>query len=234
MITLICLTITENNPNDAIRVAEAALELDIIDLVEFRLDYFKTKIPSKEDIEVLSDYPCIITIRPYWEGGLYKDHNAKRIELLKTAIEYNTKYIDIELYEPKNKELVDYRNEIGSKTKVIVSYHNFNETPSYKTLVNIVTKELVIGDIAKFATMVNTKRDILTILQTINDFENKVIGIGMGDKGKLTRVLNLYFGSILTYIVFNRRKMSAPGQLDVNELCNLLTVIDYGDGNDQM
>jgi len=223
---MICLTITENNLKDAIKIADKVLESDIVNLIEFRLDYFKTF--SKEDVKMLSEYPCIITIRPMWEGGLYKDHNVKRnvkrIKLLKTAIEYDIKYTDVELKEPKNKALVDYRNEIDSKTKVIVSYHDFYKTPSYQTLTNIVTRELTIGDIGKFATMVNTKKDILTILQVTNTFENKVVGIGMGDKGKLTRILNLYFGSLWTYVSLDG-KQSAPGQLQLKDVCRCLQCI---------
>lgn len=76
---------------------------------------------------------------------------------------------------------------------------------------------LKIGDIAKFAVMVNEKEDTLKIFEIINKYKNKVIGIGMGEKGKITRVLNIYYGSILTFASY-KGKASAPGQIDVEKL----------------
>ena len=136
------------------------------------------------------------------------------MELYKTAVENNVRYVDVELSEKRNRDLVSYRDEIGSKTKVIVSYHNFKETPPYRELVDIVNAELQIGDLGKFATMVNSKKDVLNILRATLEFEGRVIGIGMGEKGKLTRILATYFGSVLTFASMGG-KHSAPGQMDV-------------------
>jgi len=210
---MICIPIIENNIKDALISAERALE--VADIVEFRVDYLKRI--RKKDIAKMAKYPSIITIRAHWEGGRYRGDYDRRVKLYKTAIENNVRYIDVELKEKRNRELVDFRNDINSKTKIIISYHNFGRTPSYDTLLNIVNKELQIGDIAKFATMVNTKRDILTILRVIQKFEGKIIGVGMGRKGKLTRILGTYFGSILTFASMEG-KSSAPGQIDVKKL----------------
>ena len=217
---MICVPIVESNIRDAITSAERALE--VADIVEFRVDYFKEI--KKEDIVEMAKYPSIITIRTHWEGGRYRGSDDRRIELYKTAIENDVKYIDIELKEKRNRELVDFRDDIESKTKIIISYHNFEETPSYDTLLDIVNRELQIGDIAKFATMVNTKRDILNILRVIQNFEGKVIGIGMGERGKLTRILGTYFGSILTFASMEG-KSSAPGQIDVKRLKEIYNLI---------
>ena len=72
--------------------------------------------------------------------------------------------------------------------------------------------------------MVNTKKDILNILRVIQEFEGKVIGIGMGEKGKLTRILGTYFGSILTFASMEG-KSSAPGQIDVKKLKEIYNLI---------
>ncbi|HIP91427.1 MAG TPA: type I 3-dehydroquinate dehydratase, partial [Methanothermococcus okinawensis] len=131
---------------------------------------------------------------------------------------------DIELKEPRNKELVRFGNEIEADTNIIVSYHNFKRTPNYNKLLEIVNKELQIGDISKFATMVNSKKDILTVLSVIEEFKGKVIGIGMGEKGKLTRILGTYFGSILTFASMEG-KSSAPGQIDMKKLREIYSLI---------
>ena len=219
-INMICVPIVEESVEKAIISAERALE--VADIVEFRVDYLKEI--KEEDIVEMVKYPSIITIRAHWEGGRYRGSDDRRIELYKTAIENDVKYIDIELKEKRNRELVEFRNDTGSKTKIIVSYHDFKETPSYNSLLDIVNKELQIGDVGKFATMVNTKRDILNILRVIQEFEGKVIGIGMGEKGKLTRILGTYFGSILTFASMEG-KSSAPGQIDVKRLKEIYNLI---------
>ncbi|ABR55724.1 type I 3-dehydroquinate dehydratase [Methanococcus aeolicus] len=210
---MICIPVIDKNINDALKSAEEALK--VADIVEFRADLLESV--DKQDIEKMAKYPSIITIRADWEGGEYTGDNNKRIELYKTAIENNVKFIDIELKEEKNKELVEFRNKIGSKTKIIVSYHDFEKTPSKQDLMEIVEKELKIGDIAKFATMAQNKNDLLKIFAVISIYEGKIIGIGMGEVGKLTRIIGVELGSILTFASMEGRS-SAPGQVDVVKL----------------
>ncbi|XRP96767.1 type I 3-dehydroquinate dehydratase [Methanocaldococcus sp. 16A] len=218
---MICLPVVENNVEDAIKTAEKYLE--IADIVEFRIDMLKEV--SEDDMEKFTKYPCIITVRADWEGGYWKKSNEERLNLIKKAIECNAKFVDIELKEEKNKELVKFRDEIGSKTKIIISYHDFEKTPSKDTLIDIVEKSLSIGDIAKFATMANSKEDIINILDVINKYPGKIIGIGMGEKGKLTRILGVYFGSILTFASY-KGKSSAPGQVDIDTLKEIWRLMD--------
>ncbi|HIP74128.1 MAG TPA: type I 3-dehydroquinate dehydratase [Euryarchaeota archaeon] len=207
---MICVPIVESNIEDAVAAAEEALKL--ADLVEFRADYFTSL--EREDVVRMAEYPAIITIRAPWEGGRYSGNPRERIRLYELAIEHNAAYIDVELKEKMNRHLVSFRDSVGSKTKIIISYHDFSKTPGYPELSSIVEGELRIGDVGKFATMVNTKEDILTVLRVTLDFSGRVIGVGMGEKGKITRVLAPYFGSVLTYSSMNG-KTSAPGQMDV-------------------
>ncbi|XRO75931.1 type I 3-dehydroquinate dehydratase [Methanocaldococcus sp. 28A] len=218
---MICLPVIENNVEDAIKTAEKYLE--IVDIVEFRIDMLKEV--SENDIEKFTQYPCIITVRADWEGGYWKKSNEERLNLIKKAIECNAKFVDIELKEEKNKELVKFRDEIGSKTQIIISYHDFEKTPSKDKLIEIIEKALSIGDIAKFAAMANSKEDIINILDVINKYSGKIIGIGMGEKGKLTRILGVYFGSILTFASY-KGKSSAPGQIDIYTLKEIWKLMD--------
>ena len=100
---MICIPVIDKNVNDALKSAENALK--VADIVEFRVDMLESV--DKKDIEKMAKYSSIITIRADWEGGEYKGDNDKRMELYKTAIENNVKFIDIELKEEKNKELVE-------------------------------------------------------------------------------------------------------------------------------
>ncbi|WP_456420011.1 type I 3-dehydroquinate dehydratase [Methanocaldococcus infernus] len=208
---MIALPVVERKVKDSLRVAEEYLK--VADIVEFRLDYLEEV--SLEDIGKFCKFNSIITIRPTWEGGYWD--KGERVELFKKAIEENAKFIDVELREEKNKELVEFRNRIGSKTKVIISYHNFEETPSFEKLCEVVENSLKVGDIAKIATMVKDKEDVLKILNLANKYRGRIIAIGMGEKGRLTRILAPYFGSILTFASY-KGKSSAPGQIEIEEL----------------
>ena len=210
---MICVPIVENNLESALKKAEECLKY--ADLVEFRVDYIKDI--REHDIVKFSKFPCIVTVRPSWEGGLWKGDNDTRLDLIKESIESNVKFVDVELKEKKNKEIVGYRNGIESDTEIIVSYHDFEKTPSKRELVDIVEKCLSIGDIAKVAIMVMSREDILNILEICNKYEGKIIGIGMGEKGKITRILNVHFGSVLTFASLEG-KSSAPGQIDMQDI----------------
>ena len=90
------------------------------DIVELRIDYI-----DNPDLKVLlkeRTKPVIVTNRAKRQGGLYTGNEADRIGLLKEAIALGAEYIDIEH---------DAVNEIGDAggTKLIASYHNFDETP---------------------------------------------------------------------------------------------------------
>lgn len=218
---MICIPVIDKDVSDAINSAKEALKYG--DIVEFRIDLLNNV--TFEDIEKFSKIPSIITIRAEWEGGAWKKSDDERIELLKHAVKNNAKFVDIELKEEKNLGLVKYRNEIGSNTKIIVSYHDFEKTPGIDELIDVVEKELKIGDIAKFATFAHSKEDTLKILNLMNRYSGKIIAIGMGESGKLTRILGLDFGSILTFASMEG-KASAPGQVDVKKLKEILKLIE--------
>ncbi|WP_457611652.1 type I 3-dehydroquinate dehydratase [Methanocaldococcus sp.] len=213
---MIALPIVEKTIEKSLERAEEYLK--VADIVEFRLDYLD-KIELK-DIKELTKFKSIITIRPEWEGGFFKGDNNFRLELFKEAIKNNAYFIDVELKEEKNKELIKFRDKIRSKSKIIISYHNFEKTPSFEDLNKIVEEALKIGDVAKIATMVNDKEDILKILNISQKYAGKIIAIGMGENGRLTRILAPYFGSILTFASY-KGKSSAPGQIDVEDLKNI-------------
>lgn len=218
---MICIPVIDNTVENALISADEALKCG--DIVEFRLDLLDEF--NESDIEKFSKIPSIITIRAKWEGGSFKKTDEERIEFLKCAIKNNAKFVDIELKEEKNLELVKFRNEINSKTKIIVSYHDFEKTPEVNELIDVVERELKIGDIAKFATFAHSKEDTLKILDLMNKYSGKIIAIGMGESGKLTRILGLKFGSILTFASM-KGKASAPGQVDVIKLKEILNLIE--------
>lgn len=228
--TRICVSITEANVKEAIEAVKKAKELGA-DLVELRLDYLgKLNDGIIGDLIDTVEIPKIATLRKADEGGFYKGEESSRINYLLTALSFGAQYIDLEMSTD-----VGWRYEVskackGDSSKLIVSYHNFNTTPSRDELIDICRNEYAAGaDIAKIATMPQGFEDITRILSVVEHFkgQNKdVIGIAMGKFGKISRVLTGQLGSFLTYASLEKGKESAEGQLTIAEMKQVLKILE--------
>ena len=218
---MICAPIIEKNSEFVLQSAKKAINLGA-DILEFRIDAIED--PDPDEIQQLIkniNYPTIATNRMQSEGGFFNGSEKERISTLIKAAEY-ADIIDIELQtDDKLRDKV-----IKASKSTIVSYHDFQKTPSFEELLDVVKKEKEIGNIAKFAVMPNDYKDTLTVLNVLSEVQN-TIGIAMGNLGKYTRVVAPIFGSPITFASID--KESAPGQLDINttkDILRKLTVID--------
>ena len=218
---MICVPIIEKNPRFALQSAEKAIDLGA-DILELRIDVLED--PDPDEIQQLIkniDYPTIATNRIKSEGGFFSGSEEERTSILVKAAKY-ADIIDIELQTD-----IELREEVIKASKsTIISYHDFQKTPSFEELLKVVKKEKEIGNIAKFAVMPNDHKDTLTVLNVLSEVPN-TIGIAMGDLGKYTRIVAPIFGSPITFASLG--KESAPGQLDINttkDILRKLMVID--------
>ena len=104
-----------------------------------------------------------------------------------------------------------------SNTKLIISHHNFDETP--RNLEDIYQR--IAGknpDIVKIATKANSYNDSLRMLNLISGADKDIVGICMGQQGMITRVYGPVVGGYLTFASLGEGKSSAPGQMNVDEL----------------
>jgi 3-dehydroquinate dehydratase/shikimate dehydrogenase len=107
----------------------------------------------------------------------------------------------------------------AGKTKLIVSYHNFRETP--KDLTDIYKKLSQSGaDIVKIVTHANNITDNVRIYQLLQQSQMTLISFCMGELGIISRILYKRFGSYLTFASIRTGKESAPGQISIHELLN--------------
>jgi len=219
--TMICVPITEKNPEFALQSAEKAIDLGA-DILELRIDVLED--PDPDEVQQLIkdiNYPTIATNRVQSEGGFFKGTEEERTSILIKAAEY-ADIVDVELQTEE-----EMRDEIVKAAKyTIISYHDFQKTPSFEELLDVVNAEKEIGNIAKFAVMPNEYKDTLTVLNVLSEVSN-TIGIAMGALGKYTRIVAPIFGSPITFASIG--KESAPGQLDINttkDILRKLTVID--------
>ncbi|GAB2287369.1 hypothetical protein Dimus_021749 [Dionaea muscipula] len=193
------------------------------DVVEIRLDCLKTFTPSR-DLPLLikqSPLPTLVTYRPIWEGGQYEGDENKRREALQLAMELGADYIDVEL-----QVAYEFMNQLSIKKpdncKVIVSSHNFHNTPSVEALGNLLARIQATGaDIATIATTALDITDVARIFQIIVHSQIPVIGIVMGERGLISRLLTPKFGGYLTYGALEAGAVSAPGQPTAKDLLDL-------------
>jgi len=219
--TMICAIIFEKNSDSVLQSAKKAIEMGA-DILEFRIDVLEN--PDPETVQRLIyeiDYPIIATNRMQEEGGFFNGSEKERIEILLKAAKY-AQFVDIEL-QTDEKYLSQV---IEASNSSIVSYHDFERTPPFEELTNVVKMQREIGDIAKFAVMPNSLQDTLTVLKVLSNVEN-TIGIAMGDLGRYTRVVAPLFGSPITYASVNNK--SAPGQLDISSIKNILRILEVMD-----
>ncbi|MFW6370364.1 MAG: type I 3-dehydroquinate dehydratase [Bacteroidota bacterium] len=180
-------------------------------MAEIRLDLCRFDIPSVKKIFSV-DVPMIATHR---ENETSDEH---RMEQMKTAIDAGAKYIDLEIEAPAcfRRELIDYANK--KECEVIISYHNYETTPTLNQLESILNICFTLGgNIAKIATMVQNQYQLATLLGLYRH-EKRLAVFGMGETGKLSRAMALLLGSEFTFAAPDKGKPTAPGQLTVSEL----------------
>ena len=182
------------------------------DLVELRLDYLKSLDLEaiKEKFKALDD-KIILTLRKKEEGGKFQASESERVALLKELQSWKEAYKDVELSMLSNSKL-----KVDAKT--IVSWHDFDSTPSEKVLKEKLSAALKYGGIVKIVTTAKKLSDNLTVLNLYNKkMRGKFIGFCMGEEGKISRILAPMLGSPFMYGCLEGAAV-APGQIPVSEL----------------
>lgn len=201
-----CVIVTESNIKRAISIAEKFSIAEIrMDLCQFRSQYLP---------EIFS-LP-IETIATYREADS-TNASVQKMEQLKKAISAGASYIDVELTlnNQQRDDLISFAK--GYNAKVIISYHNFDKTPSFKELKEIIDQSRQIGaDIVKIATKVNFRDDCLNILNLYQGEEN-LVAFGMGEDAKFTRITSLFLGAPFTYVHYISGSKTAEGQIGYKE-----------------
>ena len=145
------------------------------------------------------------------------------LELFKGAMESgDVDIVDIELCN--EKEFIESVREMAGANKValILSYHNFNNTPDEEFICNKLSEARKAGaDIAKLAVMPTNYSDVLNLLTATNRARTgavdiPMITISMGEQGGISRLAGGLFGSDITFGL--GRESSAPGQMPIDDL----------------
>ena len=181
-------------------------------LVELRLDIIQGPVNLKR---LLDNRPCpaVITCRRQQDGGRWSGSEEDRMMLLRTAIASGVEWVDLE-------EDIAHKVPRFGKTKRIISYHNFQETPENLREIHARMKGLN-ADVVKLATMANRAHDNLRMLELIGSADCYTVGLCMGDIGTPSRILAGKFGAPWTYATFHQERILAPGQLSYQQMMDV-------------
>src|SRR5271157_4549559 len=91
---MICVTIGRGRHSSLTEEWEAAAKAGT-DLVELRIDCLR-RDPDLKRILKQRPTPMVFTIRRGVDGGLWRDHEEKRLQLLREAIALGVDYVDLE------------------------------------------------------------------------------------------------------------------------------------------
>ncbi|MBN2121836.1 type I 3-dehydroquinate dehydratase [Candidatus Micrarchaeota archaeon] len=150
--------------------------------------------------------------------------DSLRKELLLAAIDSGAAYVDleVEMAEGMRKEIADRAKERGCK--LIVSFHDFSGTPKREELGKIVERCFSCGaDVAKIACMVDSQQDNARLLGLLGEWKGLIV-IGMGKKGRSTRVLAPLLGAEFTFASLGGK--TAPGQMELGKMREIIERIE--------
>ena len=230
----ICVPIVGVTKEAILEEARAITKLPA-DVVEWRIDWFENvfEFDKLADVlkdlrEVLGDMPILMTFRTSKEGGekaiedeVYADINIKAAQ---TGL---VDMVDVEVFTGDEivKKIIEGAHAAG--VKVVASNHDFGKTPDKDDIVGRLRKmQELDADIPKIAVMPNSKKDVLTLLAATEEMateyaDRPIITMSMAGTGVISRLAGEVFGSALTFGA--AAKASAPGQMGVNDLKDVLT-----------
>jgi 3-dehydroquinate dehydratase-1 len=221
----ICVSLTGS---DVATIHEQAQQvLEQADVLEIRLD--SMVVPEVAKCCFMLRKPLLFTNRPVWEGGGFAGSEEERIMPLLKAVQLGAAYIDLELraaLECRHRLLEAIHN---GPTRLIISWHDFKETPAPLELTEILHQMIASGaHIGKIVTMANTPNDVLHVLALQEQARAAGFCLScfcMGEKGRISRLAALYLGSYMTYACLSESQAVAPGQISVCRLRGLMNLL---------
>ena len=208
-----------------------------IDIIELRIDQRETFV--QEALEALTaalheahqTAKILVTYRTSSQGGKGEKSETAYYELVEALIKLSgIDMIDIE-WEKQNKLRIEQlvKKAQASDIEVVLSQHDFNQTPPLENLKFTYFKMSKTGaDYIKLAVMPNAAEDVTHLLDALyissESVGAKVIGISMSQLGLVSRTAQGVFGGTVSYGALGEAQ--APGQIHVSKLKELLTLYD--------
>ncbi|CCM08111.1 TPA: type I 3-dehydroquinate dehydratase [Streptococcus pneumoniae] len=197
------------------------------DIIEWRADY----LPKEAILQVapaifekFAGRELVFTLRTRSEGGEIDLSPEEYIHLIKEVAQfYQPDYIDFEYYSYKDvfEEMLDFPN-------LVLSYHNFQETP--ENMMEILSELTILNPkLVKVAVMAHTEQDVLDLMNYTRGFktlnpEQEYVTISMGKVGKVSRITADVTGSSWSFASLD--EVSAPGQISLASMKKIREILD--------
>lgn len=234
----ICVPLVAKTLQELQAEAKSAARLGA-QLAEWRVDYYESiELPKvQEALELLKkelgQIPLLFTFRTLKEGGERSIEPDQYKELAAFALKSGlADLVDVEF--SAGEKAVQKLAELAHKEQraIVVSAHNFKYTlPADEILKLLLEMHAAGADVVKVAVMPQSSADVLELLQGTESFHRlypdvPLITMSMGALGSISRVAGEFFGSCVSFASLN--KASAPGQLAIQDLQNILDVLHAG------
>ncbi len=189
---------------------------------EFRLDY----LPSPEQgvfairkfLAAHPDCTILATCRRHQNHGKFNGSVEDQIRILDAALGAGARAVDVEIESAENA--VPRLEALRGKGKVLLSYHNYDGTPSPDAVLRRMLR--IPADGYKIVTTARKPSDNSRILAlTKSNPRAPLIVLAMGETGFPTRVLSTPWGGMFTYAAPNASEGTASGQVSARVLRHL-------------
>ena len=193
--------------------------------LEFRLDYLADPFRGVEAVgTLLNEAPeaiILATCRRHQNHGHFNGSIEEQVRVLEAAINAGAQAADLEI---ESAEAVNAKLDvIRSRSTFVVSYHNFESTPSIDAVVRRLTR--IDADAYKLVTTARKPSDIYRVLSAGKAHpRTKMILLAMGEIGFPARILSSAFGSLYTYAAPLAAEGTAGGQVCAKTLRGLYRV----------
>src|SRR5579863_7542853 len=191
-------------------------------LLEFRLDY----LPAPEQgpavirkfLASRPDCAVLATCRRHQNHGKFNGSIEDQIRILEGAIDAGARAVDVEIESAENA--ADRLEALRGHARLILSYHNFEGTPSPEAVLRRMLR--IPADGYKIVTTARKPSDNSRILGLAKAHpRTPLIVLAMGETGFPTRVLSTAWGGMFTYAAPNASEGTASGQVSARLLRQL-------------
>ena len=205
---------------DAMRYIDA-------DIIEWRADF----LPKEAILQVapaifekFAGRELLFTLRTRAEGGEIDLDSAEYVQIIKDVAQlYQPEYIDFEYFSHKDvfEEMLDFPN-------LVLSYHNFQETP--ENMMEILSElTSLTPKVVKVSVMAHTEQDVLDLMNFTRGFktlnpEQEYVTISMGKVGKVSRITSDVTGSSWSFASLD--EASAPGQISLSRMKKIREILN--------
>lgn len=224
---LICVSVASEDQHHILSAVTPVLPL--VDVVEIRLDGMRD--PQCGQCIAALDKPVLATNRPAWEGGQWTGSEEERVNLLCAALRWGARYVDVELATASELQAQIIQEAHRHQAKVIVSSHDFDGTPDAAQLHATLQQMMATGaDIGKIVTTAVSAAEVLRVLALQQDalaHDFPLCAFAMGRAGTISRFATLFLGGFMTYAALSEAQATAPGQLTVDNLHRLLSLLGH-------